>query len=116
MDEQAWQKKSVEILIEIKEWRRAHLTATFVEIEEEVHQRLMQLEALVLQDAAEASASREWGRSSGQQAVLCSDCAAPLQAQGKHKRTLQGNGGQNVTLERTYGTCPTCGKGLFPPR
>ncbi|GHO90083.1 hypothetical protein KSF_001310 [Reticulibacter mediterranei] len=44
---------------------------------------MMQLEALAFQDAAEASTSREWGRSLGQQAVLCPSCAVPLQTWGK---------------------------------
>jgi hypothetical protein len=114
MDEQAWQRKSAEILGDIKEWRRGHPKATFVEIEDEVHKRMMELEAQVLQDAAEASTSREWGRTSGQEAARCPSCAGPLQARGKQKRTLQGNGGQSVTLSRTYGTCPTCGVSLFP--
>lgn len=116
MDEQVWLQKSAEILTEIKEWRRAHPKATFVEIEDEVHKRMMQLEAQVLQDAAEASSSRAWGRGSGEAAPLCPTCAVPLQARGKQKRTLQGNGGQNVTLSRTYGTCPTCGESFFPSR
>lgn len=62
MDEQAWLQKSEEILSDIKEWRRAHPKATFVEIEDEVHKRMMQLEAQVLQEAAQESSSREWGR------------------------------------------------------
>lgn len=116
MDEQAWQQKSAEILTNIKEWRRAHPKATFVEIEDEVHKRMMQLEAQVLQDAAEASESREWGRMSGKPTPLCPTCAVPLQARGQRQRTLQGNGGQTVQLRRTYGTCPKCGTRLFPPR
>jgi hypothetical protein len=116
MDEQAWREKSVEILTAIKEWRQAHPKATYVEIEDEVHRRMMQLEAQVLQDAAQASTSREWEKTSGLPAALCPSCAVPLQARGKHKRTLQGNGGQSVTLSRTYGTCPKCGESLFPPR
>ncbi|GCE03510.1 hypothetical protein [Dictyobacter aurantiacus] len=48
MDEQGWQAKSIEILTEIKAWRQAHPTATFVDIEEQVHRRLMELEAHVL--------------------------------------------------------------------
>lgn len=48
MDEQAWQAKSIKILTEIKAWRQAHSKATFVEIEEQVHARLMRLEAHVL--------------------------------------------------------------------
>jgi hypothetical protein len=45
MDEQALRQMSIEILTDLKEWRRAHPRATYVEIEDEVHKRLMQLEA-----------------------------------------------------------------------
>lgn len=116
MDEQAWYAKSVEILTEIKAWRQAHPKATFVEIEEQVHTRLMELEAQVLQEAASASESREWSLSTETSAPLCPTCAVPLQSRGKRERTLRGNGGQSVTLKRTYGICPRCGAGLFPPR
>lgn len=115
MDEQSLQKMSREILTDIKEWRRAHPRATYVEIEDEVHKRMMQLEAQIIQDAALESPSREWGRGSGIDAAQCSKCAAPLQVRGKQKRVLQGNGGESVTLLRTYGTCPKCGESLFPP-
>jgi hypothetical protein len=115
MDEQALRKMSTEILTDIKEWRGAHPRATYVEIEEEVHKRMMQLEAQIIEGAVQESPSREWGRGSKVEAALCSTCAVPLQARGKHKRTLQGNGGESVTLKRTYGTCPKCGEGLFPP-
>jgi hypothetical protein len=115
MDEHAWQQKSAEILTNITAWRRAHPKATFVEIEAEVHRHLMQLEAQVLQDAAQASESREWDKMSGQAAPLCPTCAIPLNARGKHQRALQGNGGESIQIERTYGTCPKCGAGLFPP-
>jgi hypothetical protein len=109
------QQLSLEILTEIKEWRKAHPRATYVQIEEEVHTRMMHLEARLIERAAEESPSRQWGRGSGGDVVLCPQCAVPLQARGKHKRTLQGNGGENVTLSRTYGTCPNCGERLFPP-
>ncbi|GHO60080.1 hypothetical protein [Ktedonobacter robiniae] len=98
MDEHAWQAKSVEILAGIKVWRQAHPTATFVEIEEEVHTRLMELEAHVLQDAASASKSRAWGQSRDTPAPLRPTYSVPLQAQSKQERTLHGNGGQSVTL------------------
>jgi hypothetical protein len=117
MDQEAWLKKSKEILTEMKEWRRAHPKATFVEIEDEVHRRMIQLEAQLLQDTAQESTSREWGRTSEarqEERPQCPKCAVALQARGKQKRTLQGNGGQNVTLSRTYGTCPKCGESFFP--
>lgn len=116
MDEQAWQAKSIEILTEIKAWRQAHPTATFVDIEEQVHSRLMELEAHVLQEAASASESQAWSLSSDTPVPLCPTCAVPLQARGQRERTLHGNGSQSVTLKRTYGICPRCGSGLFPPR
>jgi RNase P subunit RPR2 len=116
VDEQAWLSKGAAILTDIKEWRRAHPKATFVEIEDEIHRRMMELEAQVLQDAAQESLSREWGQTPGQSVPVCPACAVPLQARGQHRRTLQGNGGQSVTLSRTYGTCPSCQKSFFPPR
>jgi hypothetical protein len=114
MDEPALRQMSTEILTDIKEWRRAHPRATYVEIEDEVHKRLMHLEARLIEGAVEESPSREWGRGSGVDAASCPKCAVSLQTRGKHQRTLQGNGGENVTLLRTYGTCPRCGEGFFP--
>ena len=116
MDEHGWLQKSEEILSDIKEWRRAHPKATFVEIEDEVHKRMMQLEAQVLQEAAQESSSREWGGPLSEDHPRCPKCAVPLKARGKHKRTLQGNGGESVTLHRTYGMCSKCGESFFPSR
>lgn len=116
MDDVAWLSKSAMILSDVKEWRKAHPKATFVEIEEEVHRRMMQLEAHVLRDAAQESSSREWGKKRNEKVPHCPTCQLPLQARGKHSRTLQGNGGEQVTLTRTYGTCPKCGESFFPSR
>jgi len=117
MEQASWLKKSEKILTDVKEWRRAHPKATCVEIEDEIHQRMMQLEAHLLQEAAEASASRAWGKESSQEErPQCPNCAVALQARGKQRRTLQGNGGESITLTRTYGACPTCGESFFPSR
>jgi hypothetical protein len=51
MDEQALRQMSTEILTDIKEWRRANPRATYVQIEDEVHKRLMQLEARLIEGA-----------------------------------------------------------------
>ena len=115
MEHEAWLRKSEKILTDVKEWRKAHPKATFVEIEDEVHRRMMQLEAHLLRDAAEESSSREWGKETDGEPPSCPNCQVPLQARGKHSRSLQGNGGENITLIRTYGTCPKCGESLFPP-
>ncbi len=116
MEQDAWLSKSAKILSDVKEWRKAHPKATFVEIEDEVHRRMMQLEAQLLQGAAQESASRVWGRETGGEAPRCPTCQVPWQARGQQARTFQGTGGESVTLLRTYGTCPTCGESLFPPR
>lgn len=109
MDQEALEQKS-------KEWRRAHPKAKYVEIEGEIHRRMMQLEARVIQEAAQESEAREWGKGREQEAPVCAKCAVPLSARGKHRRTLQGNGGESVMLNRTYGTCPNCRESFFPTR
>src|SRR5215831_10093263 len=116
MEQDDWLTKGAKILSEVKEWRKAHPKATFVEIEDEVHRRTVQLEARLLQDAAQESANRTWGKETGGEAPRCPMCLVPLQARGQRERTLQANGGENVTLLRTYGTCPQCGESFFPPR
>ncbi len=114
--DQSWQQLSEQILTDIKEWRQAHPKATFGEIEDEVHARMSRLEAQVLQDAAQASLSRDWSGASEQERPKCPGCGTPLHTRGKRSRRLQAAGGQDVTLSRSYGTCPVCGVGLFSPR
>lgn len=114
--EEQWRELSEQILSEMTEWRRNHPKATLREIEEEVHQRISRLEAQLIQDTAQQSASRAWGGASADKRPGCPVCQTPLQARGKRDRTLQGAGGHAVILSREYGTCPMCGTGLFPPR
>ena len=116
MNDEAWLNLSAKIPRDVKEWRKAHPKATFVEIEDEVHRRMMPLEAHVLRDAAQESASRVWGKETGEASPTCPTCQGSLQARGQSERTLQGNGGEHITLTRTYGTCPKCGESFFPPR
>ncbi|HZR42169.1 MAG TPA: hypothetical protein VFB12_18760 [Ktedonobacteraceae bacterium] len=75
---------------------------------------MMQLEAQVLQDAAQASSTQAWGKTKDQDPAHCPTCAVALQARGKHQRILQGNAGTSLTLTRTYGSCPKCGQSFFP--
>lgn len=116
MDKEAWLKKSEEILTDVKEWRREHKKATFVEIEAEIHHRMMRLEAELVQDAVQDSESRTWGKGADHPAPLCPNCKTPLQTRGEKKRTLQGNGGQEINLSRMHGSCPECGQRFFPSR
>jgi DNA repair exonuclease SbcCD ATPase subunit len=114
--DQTWQQLSEQILTDIQVWRGAHPKATLREIEEEVHTRLSRLEAQIIQDAAQQSERRAWSGASPLERPACPVCGTPLQARGHHTRQLQAAGGQTLRLTRDYGTCPTCGTGLFPPR
>ena len=114
--EKRWRELSEEILSGMKEWRQAHPEATFREIEEVVHQRMSRLEALMVQETALTSEKTDWGSTPGERRPTCPTCGTPLQARGKQKRALQGRGGASVHLTRSYGTCPKCGTGFFPPR
>jgi YgiT-type zinc finger domain-containing protein len=108
-----WRAMSEEIISGVAEWRQQHPKATFREIEEEVDQRLSQLRARMLSDAAIASASADWEKSEA--GPHCPNCGAELQIQGKKKRKMQTRGRQEIELEREYGICPKCGQGIFPP-
>lgn len=114
--DQKWQQLSEQILTDIHEWRTSHPHATLREIEEEVHSRLSCLEAQVIQDAAERSELADWSGKPAEQRPCCPVCGTMLQARGKRRRRLQASGGQQISLTRSYGTCPSCGTGLFPPR
>ena len=114
--EQNWQQLSEQILTDIKQWRRTHPRATLREIEEEVHRRMSRLEAQVIQDAAQESERADWSGAPSEQRPICPVCKTPLHARGNRSRHLQAAGGQAISLTRSYGTCPRCGTGLFPPR
>jgi RNase P subunit RPR2 len=99
----------------MKEWRQQHPTAPFREIEEAVDERLAKLRAGMLEDLARMSAQADWSQTPKAQRPKCEHCGTLLVSRGKQKRQLQTSGGQHVQLERSYGTCPQCGQGIFPP-
>jgi hypothetical protein len=80
------------------EWREQHPKATFREIGAEVDKRLAVLRTRMLSDAAIRSVQAEWLGAKGE--VVCPNCGARLEQNGKKKRKLQTRGGQEVELER----------------
>jgi hypothetical protein len=116
LDEQSWHRMTEEIMAGMREWRLAHPKATLREIEDELDTRWARVRARMLEDMALASAAANWAALPEGQQPLCPDCAQPLHLRGTDTRTLQTHGGQSVTLQRSYGICPACGAGLFPPR
>jgi YgiT-type zinc finger domain-containing protein len=107
-----WQKLIDEILSGMQEWRKQHPKATFAEIECETMKRTAVLQARMAEDVAQTSEAADWVEGEG---PSCPECGAKMHKRGKAERHLQGPGGQEVVLNRTYADCPSCGAELFPP-
>ena len=114
--EPTWEELSAEILSGMREWRLQHPKATLSEIEEALDERWYRLRARMLRDVALHSRAANWQHSSAAERPTCRVCGTPLILRGKHSRHLKTAGGQELTLERSYGLCPNCKQGLFPPR
>jgi predicted RNA-binding Zn-ribbon protein involved in translation (DUF1610 family) len=114
--EQEWHTQAEEVLTGMADWRAQHPRATLREIETAVDERLSALRARLLQDVAQASERAHWSQAFEGECPRCTACGTPLQPRGSHQRRLQTSGGRQITRARSYGTCPNCGAGLFPPR
>jgi RNase P subunit RPR2 len=111
-----WEALSRVLQQTIEAWRQAHPTATLDEIESIIDTHLAPLRAKLVEATAQASHRQDWQSLEPAKQPSCATCGAPLVARGQHRRRLQTTGGASVELERTYGVCPICGQGLFPPR
>jgi hypothetical protein len=116
LNEPLWQQLSFQITREMAEWRLLHPKATLREIESELDARLFRMRARMLEDLALTTSSAVWNETPDLEQPLCPDCQHPLDDRGTKTRTLQTHGGQQLDLTRSYGVCPACGAGLFPPR
>ena len=98
------------------QWRKEHPQATWAEIEAAVDEQINPLRAQLLEDLVGMRQGEDWSERSPEERPTCATCGRPLWARGEQTRYLQTTGGEAVKLRRTYGTCPTCGVGFFPPR
>jgi uncharacterized protein with PIN domain len=62
-----------------------------------------------------ASAAADLATGERGQRVRCTQCGAVLEDRGLQERRLTTHHDQVVRLERSYGVCPVCGVGFFPP-
>ena len=111
-----WEELSNQVLTGLKEWRLQHPKATLREIEAALDERLADLRARMLQDMALASGAADWVEAKAEERPVCPKCGGRLVSRGQGKRSLQTHGGKEIKLERSYGVCPACKTGLFPPR
>jgi hypothetical protein len=115
-DEQRWHEVAQEVLLEMRSWREEHPTATLQEIEEEVDARLARRRAGLVEGRAMSSAAGEGGGRAAEQPACGPTWGGVLHARGKPLRKLVTTGKQTVRLSRSYGSCPPCQGGFFPPR
>ena len=97
------------------QWRKEHPKATWAQIEAAVDKQINQLRAQLIQDLVQMGESEDWRQLPEEERPRCPTCGSALWARGEQTRYLQTTGGEAVKLRRTYGTCPTCGVGFFPP-
>jgi RNA polymerase-binding transcription factor DksA len=110
-----WDELAAEVLSGMKEWRLQHPKATLRQIEAALDERLGKMRARMVQDAALASAAADIGAAEGPEQPRCGVCGAVLVERSVAERQLITQHNQVLKLERSYGVCPTCGAGLFPP-
>ena len=106
---------SDEILTGMYEWRLQHPDATLTEIEQALDQRWYRLRARLLQDLALKREAKNWQAKAADRPA-CPDCGRTLIRRGRQPRQLKTHGGHELTFTRSYGYCPACKKGFFPPR
>lgn len=114
--EPTWEALCADIVTGMREWRLQHPKATLREIEEALDQRWYHLRARMLHDVALQSTATDWHETTTPERPACRVCGTPLLLRGKRLRQLKTHGGHAITLNRSYGFCPPCKKGLFPPR
>jgi hypothetical protein len=115
-DEKSFKELSDEILREMNAWNATHPKATFLDIEVKARELVSQLEAYLIQASALEREREKWSEREERERPTCPHCQMPLLSRGKRVRHLQGPAGRDIPLQRTYGTCPQCGTGFFPPR
>jgi YgiT-type zinc finger domain-containing protein len=108
-----WRVVVEEVLTGMADWRAAHPTATFAELEVEVEARLGELRARMLEEAALA---RGADAAETEERPPCPACGGPLVARGQQTRQVRVRGDRQVALRRPYLSCTACGRGFFPPR
>ncbi len=110
-----WENLANEVLSGMKEWRMQHPRATLSEMEVALDERLNRMRARMLEDMALASEVASLEKVEAEARPTCPYCGESLVSRGKRGRRMQTNGGEEIILRRSYGVCPKCGVGIFPP-
>jgi ribosomal protein L34E len=106
---------TTDILSGMREWRLQHPDATLTEIEQALDARWYRLRARMIQELALEREAANW-QANPAGPPSCPDCGRPLIRRGCQPRQLKTHGNHHLTLTRSYGYCPSCKRGHFPPR
>ena len=110
-----WEELSQSVLTGMKQWRLEHPKATLSEMEQALDERLGRLRARMLEDLALASPAAHLNSAADQPRAVCPGCGSVLESRGAKLRQLRTHHDQPLSLWRSYGVCPTCQVGFFPP-
>jgi uncharacterized protein with PIN domain len=110
-----WQGLFEEAMTDVTKWRQQHPQATFNKIEEKLDTRLAQVRSQMLQDLVQMSSKTDFRKRPAEERPQCPECGKPLAANGQHMRELTTTYEQRVSIKRSYGRCPECRHGFFPP-
>ena len=94
----------------VREWRKQHPKATFLQIAAQVDEQLSRVRTQMLQDMAMASASAQVGAQ-----AECPQCGIEMRARGRYSRKLLTEHDEQIELIRSYALCSSCGQSFFPP-
>jgi hypothetical protein len=111
-----WRAFSEEIMAAIQEWRLQHPKATLQEIEAAIDERLAELRVRMLPDVVLASRAADVSQARPPERPVCPHCETPVESRGPHERQVTTHQGKTLRLRRSYGRCPACQVGFFPPR
>jgi len=114
--EERWRQLCAEAITGMAEWRVQHPKATLSEIERALDERLGNVRARMLEDAAMVSHAADLRKAPAVDGPVCPRCGAHLEHRTWEERSLSTHHGQTIRLSRSYAVCPACGEALFPPR
>jgi hypothetical protein len=115
MNREKWEKLAREVFSGMADWRAQNPRATFAEIEDAVDEKLADLRVRMMEDVALESQAKDLAAKQEGGQICCTICAGVLRDKGKYARNLTTQNGKQIHLERSYGYCPTCLVGFFPP-
>jgi hypothetical protein len=110
-----WDQLTAEVGHPFAQWREAHPKASWQELEETLDGSGRAVRARLLQEAALQSPTARLAAVPLDERPLCPHCHVPLTARGTKERQVRVEGDHAATLVRSYGVCPQCGEGFFPP-